>query len=193
MITRREHDAACERAWAELGKSGLALAPGDRAALVAADFGLSRLEAEGAQILTFFATDRISAKAIVLFPGQRLPEHRHPPVALGEGRAPDPGKEEILRVQAGSIVVGLEEAGGQGAEDSRIAESCGGQSGASRCRRPVRLGPGEQLRLEPGSWHWLEGGPEGGVVLSFSTCVRDVLDEFSDPRVARITRILDVE
>lgn len=50
-----------------------------------------------AEILTFFNTDRISYKIIVLLPGQTLPEHWHPP--MGD----DPGKEEIMRVRLGEV------------------------------------------------------------------------------------------
>lgn len=196
MISRREHEAACDRAWAELARSGIALRPGDRSSLVAADFGLSRLGAEGAQILTFFATERISAKAIVLFPGQHLPEHRHPPVPLGEGRLPDPGKEEILRVQAGTVMLGIEESLAAGRESRSAGEARGGvaieKPASYRCTRQLTLGPGEQVTLPPGSWHWLAGGlAGGGVVLSFSTCVRDVLDEFRDPAIARTTIVVE--
>ena len=44
-----------------------------------ADVDLSRLEREGAQILTLVATPRMAAKVIALFPHQTLPEHWHPP------------------------------------------------------------------------------------------------------------------
>jgi D-lyxose ketol-isomerase len=62
-----------------------------------ADFGLSRLDREGAQILTLVATDRITVKIVVLFAGQTLPEHWHPRVG------DDPGKEETIRVVGGAL------------------------------------------------------------------------------------------
>ena len=61
------------------------------------DFGLSKLEKEGIQVFTFFATERISAKVLVLFPNQTEHEHWHHPVN------DDPGKEEIIRAISGDL------------------------------------------------------------------------------------------
>ena len=63
-----------------------------------ADFGLSNIYNEGVQILTFFETDRIAGKLLILLPYQTEPEHWHPPVAN------NPGKQEIVRALWGDYV-----------------------------------------------------------------------------------------
>jgi D-lyxose ketol-isomerase len=45
--------------------------------------------------------------------------------------------------------------------------------------------------VAPGAKHWLQAGPQGAVVYSFSTCARDVLDGFSNPQIVRVTQIVD--
>ena len=51
--------------------------------------------------------------------------------------------------------------------------------------------PGDQLILPPGTKHWFQAGPQGAVMYSFSTTVRDVLDQFSDPSIIRKTEIIE--
>lgn len=143
-----------------------------------ADFGLSRLDMEGAQILTLVATDRIAVKIIVLFPSQTIPEHWHPRV--GE----DPGKEETVRVVSGTVRFYI-----PGDESMREGFVPAGQEDAYTVRHELILKPGDQITLQPGTKHWFEGGEEGAVMYSFSTVARDVLDGFTDPHIERVTRI----
>ena len=49
--------------------------------------------------------------------------------------------------------------------------------------------PGDQLILTPGTKHWFQAGERGAVMYSFSTKVRDALDQFSDPLIVRETII----
>jgi D-lyxose ketol-isomerase len=191
MLTRTEYDQARLRAFAAIAATGFPVGPGDRDHTVAADFGLSDLRNEGAQILTFFNTDRISGKLIELLPGQTLPEHWHPPVPTDKGT--DPGKEETLRVVSGTLYyVDAEPAGGLppsgGLQFARIPKA---KDYAYSCRQEHVMKRGDQITIEPGRKHWLQGGPEGCVVFSFSTCVRDVLDQFTDPAIERTTKIID--
>ena len=58
-------------------------------------------------------------------------------------------------------------------------------------RNEVVLKQGEQLVLIAGSKHWFQAGPEGAVMYSFSTCVRDGLDGFTDPDIVRATKIIE--
>jgi D-lyxose ketol-isomerase len=145
-----------------------------------ADFGLGNVPEEGAQILTLHATERTSCKLIVLFPGQTLPEHWHPPVD------DDPGKEEILRGYAGPVLCFVD---GRGGEDRQEIPSDRRDRYTATCR--IDLDPGIQAIVPPGTKHWMKGGPKGGVVLSFSTCVRDAPDRFADPAVRRVTQAVD--
>ncbi|MBN1671365.1 MAG: D-lyxose/D-mannose family sugar isomerase [Kiritimatiellae bacterium] len=145
-----------------------------------ADFGLGNLHAEGAQILTFFCTERVAAKVIALFPRQTEPEHWHPRVG------DDPGKEETIRVISGTLYFYV-----PGAGEVRAGSVPAGKESCYTVRNERVMGPGDQITLEPGTRHWFQAGPEGAVLYTFSTCARDVLDGFTDPNVERQTRLDD--
>lgn len=180
MLTRSIVHAAQARAAEMIRSAGVVIAPHEVDAIAVADFGLGNLEKEGAQILTLLATDRVAAKVIVLFPGQTLPEHRHPPVG------DDPGKEESLRIIRGAFYCGLPGEGPLGG--ATIPE---GKESSYTGRRVVAMGPADQVTLAPGVPHWMQAGPEGAVLYSFSSCARDVLDTFTDPDVVRQTVIVE--
>jgi D-lyxose ketol-isomerase len=146
---------ARERAAAMLAEAGIVLTPHERENIEIADFGLGQLEEVGLQIVVYVNTDRVCAKELVLFPHQRCPEHRHPPV---EG---EPGKEETFRVRGGGVHLHVDGAG------------------------DIVLGPGEQYTIPPDTRHWFEAGDEGAIVSEFSTTSRDALDVFTDPRIVR--------
>src|SRR5436305_13386127 len=110
---------ARERAAAMLAEAGIALTPDEREQIEIADFGLDRLDEVGLQIVVYVNTERVCAKELVLFPHQRCPEHRHPPV---DGR---PGKEETFRVRRGAVHLHVD-----GTDD-------------------IALGPGEQYTIPP--------------------------------------------
>ena len=50
--------------------------------------------------------------------------------------------------------------------------------------------PGDQLIFDPGTKHWFQAGPEGAVLYSFSTTVRDILDGFTNPEIVRVTKVV---
>jgi D-lyxose ketol-isomerase len=143
-----------------------------------ADFGLGRLDVEGAQILTLVATDRIAVKIVALFANQTLPEHWHPPVG------DDPGKEEIIRVISGIIRAYIP---GEGNISDGFVPA--GQKDNYTMRHELILKPGEQITLEPGMKHWFQAADEGAVMYSFSSVAHDVLDGFTNPHIKRVTEI----
>jgi D-lyxose ketol-isomerase len=143
------------RAAAMLTEAGITLTPLEREHIEIADFGLGRLEEVGLQIVVYVNTERVCAKELVLFPHQRCPEHRHPPV---EG---EPGKEETFRVRRGIVNLHVEGAG------------------------DIVLVPGEQYTIPPNTLHSFEAGDEGAIVSEFSTTSRDALDVFTDPQIVR--------
>ena len=157
-------------------ESGFPVTQEELDSIAIADFGLSNPRVEGAQILTLFATERISTKLIVLLPGQFLPEHWHPPVGS------DPGKEEILRGYYGSVDY-CEEGEDTCPQDALLA----GKEAQYTQRKYYNLKPNDQVIIPSGKKHWIAGGKEGGIVISFSTCVRDALDQFTDKDIQRIT------
>jgi len=180
MLTRADYTAAQSRAAAMIRESGICITDEEVQKVEVADFGLGRLDMEGAQVLTLVATDRIAVKIIVLFPNQTLPEHWHPRV--GE----DPGKEETVRVISGNVRFYV-----SGDENIREGFVPTEQEGAYTVRHEFILKPGEQITLEPGTKHWFQAGEEGAVMYSFSSVARDVLDGFTNPNVERITKIQD--
>ena len=145
-----------------------------------ADFGLGRLEVEGAQILTLVSTSRITVKIVVLFPGQTLPEHWHPRVG------DDPGKEEIIRVISGTVRAYI-----PGEESMHEGFVPAGKEDVFTARNELILKPGDQVTFEPGTKHWFQTGQSGVVMYSFSSVARDVLDGFTDPDVRRVTEITE--
>jgi D-lyxose ketol-isomerase len=97
MLTEAQIEAARARAAAELSAAGIVLTAVERDAIEVADFGLSRLEETGLQIVVYVNTERVCAKELIMFPRQICPEHRHPPF---DGT---PGKEETFRVRRGLV------------------------------------------------------------------------------------------
>jgi D-lyxose ketol-isomerase len=181
MITRAKERELQGKAIEILRETGFPITEKELEKIAVADFGLGMPEREGAQILTLFATERISAKLIVLLPGQVLPEHWHPPV--GE----DPGKEEIIRGYWGTVLY-FDDQEGKNQDTQEIPQ---GKEHCYVCRSRRDLVPGAQEIIPPGRKHWLKGGVGGGCVISFSTCVRDILDQFTDTNIVRTTQILD--
>ena len=180
MLTRKVFETAKQTAFEMIRDSGIQILPEEIDKIDVADFGLSDLPSEGIEVFTMFATDRISAKVLVLFPNQTEPEHWHPSVGN------DPGKEEIIRAIKGTVRFYIP---GEG----KIREGFipKGKEAFYTCRSEIVLEPGEQLILPPGTKHWFQAGPEGAVMYSFSTCVRDLLDGFSNPNIVRTTQIAE--
>ncbi len=176
MITIEEKNEAQRRAAELIVRSGFVLAKGEVEKIEVADFGLSRLSIEGAQILTLVQTDRIGAKIIVMLPGQTLPEHRHPQIGTS------PGKEEVVRVLWGSLffyVVGT---------DTMVAGHVpDGKDAVYTLRHEIVMMPGDQIHCRPDEKHWFQAGSGGAVAFSFSSTVHDTLDVFTDPQVRRVT------
>ncbi|MCP4256679.1 MAG: D-lyxose/D-mannose family sugar isomerase [Planctomycetes bacterium] len=178
MLTRTEFAAAQSHTASLLRESGISITDKAMEKVEVADFGLSRLDMEGAQILTLVSTDRITVKIIVLFPCQTLPEHWHPRV--GE----DPGKEETVRVVSGTVRFYMP--GDESMSEGFVPD---GKEDAYTVRHELILKPCEQITLQPGTKHWFQAGKEGAVIYSFSTVARDVLDCFTDPNIDRVTHI----
>ncbi len=180
MLTRKEFEEAKQTAFKMIRDAGVQILPEEIDKINVADFGLSDLPNQGVEVFTMFATERISAKVLVLFPNQTEPEHWHPPVDT------DPGKEEIIRAIKGTLRFYIP--GEATMKEGFIPK---GKEAQYTCRNEVVLKPGEQLILPPGTPHWFQAGHDGAVMYSFSTCVRDVLDGFTDPAIVRTTQIVE--
>jgi len=180
MLTRAEYIQARDRAAQMMKDAGVIINQKEIEEMDVADFGLNDLMAEGGQMLTFFNTDRISAKVIALFPRQTLPEHWH--TAYGQ----DPGKEETIRVIWGTLYFCR-----QGENTLKMAKIPKGKEEFYTAREETVMTPGSQITVEPGVKHWFQAGDEGAVAFSFSSSARDALDPFTDKNIVRITKIVD--
>jgi D-lyxose ketol-isomerase len=180
MITRSEALKARERAAEMIRAAGILITPKETDAIEPVDFGLGRLETEGAQILTMVQTNRVSVKLLVLFPRQTEPEHWHPPVG------DDPGKEETVRLVWGRVYFYVE-----GPDTLSKGFVIPGKEQVYTLRHELVLGPGDQITCQPGEKHWFQAGDKGAVLYSFSSVARDALDGFTDPAVNRATKIVE--
>ncbi len=177
MLTQAQVDGARQRAAEILDRAGIALTPRERDTIEVADFGLSRLEQIGLEVVVYVNTARTCAKELVLFPRQTCPEHRHPPF---DGTA---GKEETFRCRTGVVYL-YTEGEPSGCASARIAD---GDRAAFTVWREIVLEPGDQYTIQPNTLHWFQAGDEPTIVTEFSTTSRDELDVFTDPRIRRAT------
>lgn len=181
MLTKTEVFQARKRALGYMEKAGVVLSEKEKETISVADFGLSDLERQGGQILTFFNTDRISAKVIVLFPWQILPEHWHPAIDR------DVGKEEIMRVRWGEVYLYVP---GEPTSQPK-AKIPPGEEKNFTVWHEVILNPGDQYILQPQVIHWFQAGPEGAVIDDYSSTARDLQDGFTNPKIVRETKVIE--
>jgi D-lyxose ketol-isomerase len=179
MLTADELSTARERAAAVLAGAGIALTESERDAIEVADFGLSRLEETGLEVVVYVNTERVCAKELVMLPRQLCPEHRHPPF---DGT---PGKEETFRCRAGTVYLYTE---GEPAPHPAARVPA---DGVFTVWHEIVLRPGDQYTVLPGTLHWFQAGDAGAIVSEFSTPSRDDLDVFTDPRIERETRVAE--
>ena len=180
MLKKSEMKKAKIRAAEAIKTAGINLSDIEIAAIEVADFGLSNITREGAQIASLMSTNRVSAKIIVLFPHQTLPEHWH--TAVND----NPGKEETFRVITGTLNLFVEGVD----SDSIDYIPCGKEEFYTARKKHVLL-PSEQLTLTPNTKHWFQGGEDGVVLYSFSSMATCDLDPFTDPNIVRRTVIID--
>jgi D-lyxose ketol-isomerase len=175
MSSLDEKERARKTASAMLLKTGIAFRPDEIERIEVADFGLNAIEESGGQILTLVNTEKIAAKLLVMLPGQRLPEHRHPPLDSY------PGKEETIRCEWGVLYL---YGPGEPTINPKGTVPVGRESTYTVWHEYI-LQPGEQVTFPPNTLHWFQGGPEGAVIWSFSTKAVDIKDIFTDLEIIR--------
>jgi len=180
MITRVEQKTARKRAAQMIRDSGIRITDEEADKIDVVDFGLSHLDIEGVQVLTLVQTERISVKVLALLPNQTEPEHWHPPVG------DDPGKEETIRVVSGTVYFYV-----QGENTFNQGFLVKGKEKYYTLRHEIILKPGDQITFQPGEKHWFQARDEGAVMYSFSSVARDALDQFTDPGIIRIVKVID--
>jgi D-lyxose ketol-isomerase len=179
MLTPAQVTEARARVAAALADARIALTPAELEAIEVADFGLSRLDELGLQLVVYLNTERVCAKELVLFPRQTCPEHRHPPF---DGT---PGKEETFRCRAGLVFIYTS----GDPTPNPAARLPDDDRDAFTVWHETVLHPGEQHTIEPDTLHWFQAGDEGAIVSEFSTQSRDELDVFTDPGIERTTKL----
>jgi D-lyxose ketol-isomerase len=180
MLTGKQVREAQRRALDYMERAGVVLTDRERENISVADFGLSDLEHQGGQILTFFNTSRLSAKVIVLFPWQILPEHWHPAIEN------DIGKEEIMRVRWGEVYLYVP---GESASQPKGRIPAGEERNFTVWHEVI-LKPGDQYIIPPQTVHWFQAGSDGAVIDDYSSSARDLQDGFTNPRAVRETKIV---
>jgi len=179
VLASTDLHAARGRAAEILARAGIALTRAEIETIEIADFGLSRLEQIGLEVVVYVNTERVCAKELVLFPWQLCPEHMHPPF---EGT---PGKEETFRCRTGTVYLYTE------GEPTPNPSAQVPKDGVFDVWHEVILRPGDQFTIEPNTRHWFQAGDEGAIISEFSTQSRDELDIFSDPRIQRATVVAE--
>lgn len=182
MLTETEYLQAQKKAIEYFDKAGIVIIEEEKKKIEVLDFGYSELEKMGLQILVYVNTQRVCAKEMVLFPYQTCAEHIHPV------KNDDPGKEETFRCRWGKVYLYVS---GEGTESHKAIKPIGYEAYLT-CAKEIELNAGEQYTLVPGTWHWFQAGDCGAVVSEFSTRNTDELDEFTDKRINRFTKIIDM-
>lgn len=174
MLHKTEVAEAKRLSQALFQKAGFAISQLEMDNLEVADFGLGEYRCEGSQIITIVSTNRVGFKVICLLPNQTLPEHWHTDYNGVEG------KEETLRVIYGSLFLYL-----PGVSSIKSGFIPRNKEECYTSRKEILMNVTDQITLEPGIKHWLQGGKEGAVVLSISSMATCAMDPFSDPNIIR--------
>lgn len=182
MLTRKELKGWQKESIKLFKRAGIVITRKEAASLDAADFGLGAYEQIGLGVLVYVNTERCCAKELAMLPGQTCPEHRHPVI---DPR--NPGKEETFRCRWGEVYLYVP---GRKAAKPR-ARIPKGREKEFTVWHEIVLKPGDQYTLQPDTLHWFQAGRRGAVLSEFSTRSLDEKDVFTDPAIARITRIAE--
>jgi D-lyxose ketol-isomerase len=181
MIRRTEIRKAQAQAASLLARAGIVVTPHERENIEVAELGLGEFETTGLQLIVYENNPRYCAKELILLPRQTCPEHLHPPVGA------EAGKMETFRCRWGKVYLYVE---GPPTPDPKC-KAPPGSAPYYHVWHEVELNPGGQHTIPPNTWHWFQAGDEGCIVSEFSSTSRDEFDRFTDPRVKRVTEIVE--
>jgi len=176
MISKQEYERRKEEALKYLERAGIAVNEQEKANLEVADFGLNDMDRFGVQLIIMVNTDRVSAKEVVIFPGQICPQHYHPDFNGMQG------KEETFRCRWGKMYLYVE---GEPTPNP-IAKVPEDKKEYFTVWHEIVLNPGDCYTIVPGTKHWFQAGPEGAVFSEFGTHNDDRYDVFTDPAIVRV-------
>ena len=181
MLPEKEYRRRQGEAAELFAKAALFITEEEKSRIEIADFGLGQLEQTGLGVLVYVNTGRCCAKELAMWPRQTCPEHRHPPAGS------DPGKEETFRCRWGQVYLYVP---GEKTERPRAIPPAGREE-TYTVWHEIQLSRGDQYTLAPDTLHWFQAGEDGAVVSEFSTHSTDEADVFTDPEIARTTKLTD--
>ena len=100
MLTKKQYTEGVEYVVKQFAEAGIVITDEEKARIEVADFGLSRVEEVGLQLITYVNTEKCCAKEMVLRPFQTCPEHIHKD-GVDENGVAYQGKEETFRCRKG--------------------------------------------------------------------------------------------
>lgn len=174
MITKLEYEASVKYVLDLFEKANIKITDEEKRKIEVADFGLSRLDEIGLQLLTYINTDRVCAKEMALKPFQTCPEHWHIPTNGMEG------KEETFRCRYGKVYLYVSGEGKREDVKARIPNT------KLTVFHEIVLNEGEQYTIMPNTKHWFQASENGAIVSEFSTHSTDETDVFSDELIVRV-------
>ena len=177
MITKSEYKESVKYVIKLFKKAGIKITDEEKTKIEVADFGLSKLNEIGLQLLTYINTDRVCAKEMALKPYQTCPEHWHIPTNGQDG------KEETFRCRYGKVYLYVSGEGNKENIKAKIPNTI------LTVFHEIELNEGEQYTLYPNTKHWFQAGSKGAIVSEFSTHSTDETDEFSDNAIVRIPTV----
>jgi D-lyxose ketol-isomerase len=181
-MNRKEAERIRLRAAEILNRAHILITPEEKRNMEIADLGLRDIERVGLQVIIYANNNRYCAKELIMLPHQICLEHRHPPIDEA-----NIGKQETFRCRWGEayLYVPGEETSAARALVPEIYKS------HLTVHHEIVLQPGDQHTLKPGEKHWFQAGPQGAVISEFSSSSVDEEDIYTDPRVMRMSAILD--
>lgn len=180
MIKRSIYEKAKKDAATLIKNAGVVISKKEIDDMDIADFGLSDLYTEGAQILSLYDTEKITGRVIALFPYQTEPEHWHIAVNNLEG------KEETIRIISGTLLMFVE--GESNVLNGKIPEK---NSQFYTCKKEIVMKPCDVLTLKAGEKHWFQAADKPVVFYTMSTVAKDAYDPFTNPNIVRKTVIIE--
>jgi len=179
MITKKQLRFAEKKTAAILNRSGIKITKKEAEKIEVVDHGFGFNQIIRPQILVYINTDIYCTKEIVLFPGQTIPEHRHPRVGSYKG------KQETFRCRKGIVYLYV-----SGKPVQKIkAKVPDFREEYFTVFHEIILKPGDQYTMKPNTLHWFQDGKEGAIVSEFSSKSIDKKDIFTDPAITRTTII----
>jgi len=179
MLSRAEVEQRQRQSADLFAQAGIYVTAEEKPQIEIADFGLSDFEITGLGVLVYVNTERCCAKELAMWPRQTCPEHRHPRVGS------DPGKQETFRCRWGKVFLYV-------AGDQANPPACkppAGREATYTVGHEIELNPGDQYTIGPNTLHWFQAGDDGAVVSEFSSRSTDENDVFTDPEIARMTKL----